>query len=221
MRKLYYSSLIILLIHCLIDQTNTLYFDVNKYYETCIYNEFFHDTIVIINYDTLIIPENLKDEANGFYKIQIKSNDKSKIFDTQIMKTLKDKALFIVPDSNVYNICILALSYQKSLYDENNNIKVSITLSTSDATPNLPHEKYPDNESHKLLDEIITTLHQSTDNIIKNNEFMMQNEETFSHFQEENGRMLILICLFQLILVVAIVVYSLCSLRSQLNKILN
>jgi len=221
MINLYQTSFILFLLYCLINQADTLYFDVGKHYESCIHNEFFHDTIVIIQYDTLNIPDNIKEEANGFYKIQIKSDDNSKIFDKQIMKSLKDKALFIVPESNVYNICISALSSQKSLYDENNNIKVSLTLSTSDPTPNPPYEKYPDNDSLKLLDEIIKALHQSTDNIIKNNEFMMQNEETFSHFQEENGRLLILIALSQLILVIAIVVYSLCSLRSQLNKILN
>lgn len=222
MRIRFFTIFIAYIIHSLFSNVNSIYFDVRRNYETCIFNEFFTNTILIINYDTLIDdPESIKAEDKGLYQIQIKNNEKDKVFDKQIMKKLSDKVIFVVPESNVYNVCISAISKQKALYDDHNFVKVSLALSSSDVTPNLPHEKYPDNESLRLLDEIIKTLHQSTDNIIKNNDFMMQNEEAFSHFQEENGRLLIMISLLQLLLVMAIVVYSLCSLKSQLNKILN
>ena len=207
----------------LLTNVNSLYFDLEKNKETCFHEEFFNDTAAIIQYKPLKHYEKLRKEQLGFFEFTFKSKNEIRPPVTLYGDQIEGKVIFIIPESDSYEICVKAISDQEFLYESKGRtpmIKFSMTIDTNERAIDFPHDSLPNNIDMVTLDEKLRHLDRSVVNIIKQQDFGIENEERFTEFQKENNNSLLIITLAQIGIIIVVFLYTCLSLKSQIKYVI-
>jgi hypothetical protein len=214
---------IFIFIVLLLTTVNSLYFDLEKNKETCFHEEFFNDSAAIIQYKPLKSFEKLKKEPVGFFQFTFKSYNESKQPIILYGEEIEGKVIFIIPESDSYEICIKAISNQDIIYESKIRspmIKFSLTIDTNERAIDFPHDSLPNNIHMVTIDEKLRHLDRSVTNIIKQQDFGLENEDRFTEFQKENNNTLLIITLIQIGLIIGVFLYTCLSLKSQVKYVI-
>ena len=131
-------TFIILIIFNFTNKINTLYFDLHQYKETCFTDEFVEKSVAIIQYKVMDHYDTVYDTDGGYFHFTIQSLDlvgsdeeynnlnesknKKMRLDNLTGTELNGKLYYIIPNTNIYMICVKG-NKNSFLYRQENSIK--------------------------------------------------------------------------------------------------
>lgn len=215
---------LLLLINFSLAFSDNLFFELGSKNEVCFAEEVIEETILILQHE--IYREDLK-ELNYKHDIDTEDStipllfihiylentnfqDNSDNTIDQIPKLesyegfkSKGKNFFVVPETNIYRICVIGNKYSK-IFKIMKKIKISLSINQNDNITNIPHEDLPNNENFKQLDRITNRINDSLNDVVKKQVFIEKIEEEFSQFQNNNNHIIMLMSIIELILILII-----------------
>lgn len=220
---------IILMSFVLVSYSKSLYFDLYSYKETCFTDEFVEGSVVILQYRTMKIYDEPPVAESGFFKFKIhvvdmeiyKNQDKK---DTPIIKTqeligknLHGKLYYVVPETNIYMICVQGNSKSFLYKGSKDSVKFNLAIETNDKVVDLPHDELPKNDHLKELQDDANDINSRLNSILHIQIFTNEIEDQFSELQKQNNNILFFMTIFQIILIVGIFFYTYIQLKKAIR----
>lgn len=205
----------------LISNLKPLFFDLKKNTETCFAEELNEESIAIIQFKLMKVFAKTISSNNGYYKFHIRSTSDDKSNNKEfIANQIEGKIYYIVPKSDIYEICVIGLN-ESIIYDSSNNIaKLSISIDSNDSIGNLSHSDLPQNTDLQIVEERIQTVQGKISNVSKHQKRSIKLEEEFAHFQTHNSRILLIMSICQISIILLIFLYFTLYLRKQIKLLL-